>query len=37
VRATDEELAAKQLEVTAPPKITFGMFQVKEGVGKLRS
>jgi hypothetical protein len=29
VRATDEELAKAQLEVTAPPKITFGMFQVR--------
>jgi len=27
VRDTEDELAAKQLEVTAPPKITFGMFQ----------
>jgi hypothetical protein len=26
VRATDDELAKKQMEVTAPPKITFGMF-----------
>ena len=27
VRKTDDELAAEQLKVTAPPKITFGMFQ----------
>ena len=27
VRKTDDELAAEQLNVTAPPKITFGMFQ----------
>ena len=27
VRKTEDELAAEQLKVTAPPKITFGMFQ----------